>query len=179
MDMKFELGKRLRAPITVRMVDEKVASKSEQASNAIRLAILDRRVQGIRTYPAVSAGPECRALEIDTFGALFCRQKFAAGDVTYRWPRELNVAARRIEAAGQGHQRRYGAIGLRRVGMLAHARPHVVTDGASLEQQSRRFRHLPGRHPRHGFDPIRRIIVTQITVEAEGRTAAYGLTGRR
>ena len=103
--MKFKLRKRPRAPVAVGVIDDEVPAKSEQASNAIRLAIFDRRVQGVGARPTVSAGPQRRALEIDAFGALLSREKLAAGHVLYGWSRELDVSAWCIEASGQGHQR--------------------------------------------------------------------------
>jgi hypothetical protein len=63
--------------------------------------------------------------------------------------------------------------------VLSDTRPRIVADRTCFEEKLCGFRHLCGLDPGDGLDPIGRVFVTQVSVQAEGGSASNRRAVRR
>ena len=171
MNREVQRLQRLLAACGVGVADQDVGAEAHHALDRVGPAFEDRAVEVVAGDPALLLGPEGPAGGAHRLRHLRGRDQLPAPDVGGRDGVEQDIAARRVEAAGQRIEQRDRARGLAGIGVLADAGPAVAGDRAGLGDQARGFAQRLGRHPGDRLDPLGRECAAVLGIEVEGRAA--------
>ena len=137
LHMEFQVTQCSRAGCGVGMRQQQVGAEPDQGAHAIRLDVLDRTIQIVRCHPAHARRAKRALVSSKRLPPLVGRAQIDAGDLVHRHLCQMHIAARHVDAAGQGMHDRVRTRGLRRVGMLLEPGPGEVGQGAMMPEQMR------------------------------------------
>lgn len=157
VEIEVEAAQRLLRPRAVGIGQHQVGAEAHETAHGIWFPREDGIIEIAAGDPAAAGRAQGPLGEADGLGALGFRHEIDAAHVVDGDAVEADVAARRIEAAGEGADHRNRPVGLRRIRVLADAGPAVAADRAALVQHPRHGADLIGADPADLGDALRRV----------------------
>src|SRR5207249_6909793 len=115
--------------------------------------------------------PQRPCLQAEGFGTLGGGEVFSPGEVRGGHFGEQDIAARRVETAGERIEHRNRPASLGRVRMLIDARPDVIGHWTRGEEELRGLPHLVSGHPGNCLDDVWGVVLAEGRIEVKRRAA--------